>query len=72
MLTKCTIKMLYGRYGDRLCHPLNQPSYNSFKSFSDERFRPNALLMFYKSVIIQHEVVLPIKMSIDREERVAL
>ena len=52
--------------------PLNQPSYNSFKSFSDERFRPNALLMFYKSIIIQHKAVLLIKMSIDREELVAL
>ena len=25
MLTKCTIKMLYGRYGDRLCHPSISP-----------------------------------------------
>jgi len=52
--------------------PLNQPSYNSPKPFSDERFRPNALLMFYKSTIIQHKAVLLIKMSIDREELVAL
>ena len=43
--------------------PLNQATYNSFKSFSDERFRLNALLMYYKSIIIQHEVVLLIKMS---------
>ena len=43
--------------------PLNQATYNSFKSFSDERFRPNVLLMFYKPAIIQHEAALPIKMS---------
>jgi len=52
--------------------PLNQPSYNSVKPFSDERFRPNALLMFYKSAIIQHKAALPIKMYIYRKELVAL
>ena len=69
MLTKCTIKMLYGRYGDRLCHPSISPLTTAL---SDERFRPNALLMFYKSVIIQHKAALPIKISIYREGLVAL
>ena len=63
--------MLYGRYEERGLKPNSAPD-NGFKCFSDERFRPNALLMFYKSIIIQHEAALLIKMSIDREELVAL
>lgn len=72
MLTKCTAKYALWQVRRQALPPLNQATYNSFKSFSDERFRPKALLMYYKSIIIQHEVVLPIKMSIDREELVAL
>ena len=52
MLTKCTIKMLYGRYEERSCKPNSAPD-NGFKCFSDERVWLKTLLIFYKANIIQ-------------------
>ena len=52
MLTKCTIKMLYGRYEERSFKPNSAPD-NGFKCFSDERVWLKTLLIFYKANIIQ-------------------
>ena len=56
MLTKCTIKMLYGRYEEMGFKPNSAPD-NGLKCFSDERVWLKTLLIFYKANIIQQAIL---------------